>query len=154
MLETCTLAVFGEMNSPAAISRFDWPAVRRCSTSSSRPVRPRRSGSPVAAPVARSSRAAICSARGGGAPAQRGRAPPAPRRAAGQRRLGGDDQRERGRVGLVDGLPRRHGGVGGVESSRGGGGACAVIVSERVDRRVPPLPGSLLRAGYVQLLRQ
>ncbi len=41
MLDTCTLAVFGEMNSAAAIYRLLRPAATSRRTSSSRPVRPR-----------------------------------------------------------------------------------------------------------------
>jgi signal transduction histidine kinase len=47
MLDTCTLAVFTEMNSSLAISRLLWPAARSRSTSYSRAVSPSAGSGPV-----------------------------------------------------------------------------------------------------------
>ena len=58
MLDTWTLAVLGEINSSAAISRLLRPAATRRSTSSSRSVRP---SSPPAAPAPRASGARTAS---------------------------------------------------------------------------------------------
>ena len=138
MLDTCTLAVFTEMNSSPAISRLLCPAAMSRSTSYSRAVSPSAgpgAGSapvlPAAAPVPGSSaglreilarRATrATSPPSGPAPSSRASAPaPAVAVACAQRRLGRPEQGRGQRVGLGGRLPALRGIVPGGAGTAGG----------------------------------
>jgi hypothetical protein len=158
MLDTCTLAVFGEMNSSAAISLLLRPAATRRSTSSSR-------GQGLAALAARPAARRWTAVPGGqldaGAPrqhrdllAQRARAEPGRSRggapqplrggvpvAAGQRRLGAVQQRHGERMRLAKGLP---GGGGPVPAAPHAVGDAAGLARAAVR---PVSPAGLARAS-------
>ena len=139
MLDTWTLAVLGEMNSSAAISRLLRPAATRRSTSSSRSVRPSSPPPAPGSPGAWPSDASSPVQPDPGAPGedrdllgervraqfvgQRDRAPQPFRRAvavaAGQRGLGRVQQRLAQRIGLAEDRPRGGGLVPGGEQPGG-----------------------------------